>query len=98
MLENVGIKTCLNLLLSNDKTSQNLIFFLKGDDMTANTEQHQLWPKWLKPSQAHQYISVADNTFIKRYVQTGKVKAYPTEHGIRYDRDEIDEAVRHYYD
>lgn len=66
--------------------------------MTANTEQHQLWPKWLKRIQAHQYISVADNTFIKRYVQTGKVKAYPTEHGIRYDRDEIDEAVSRYYD
>ena len=27
LLENVGIKTCLNLLLSNDKTSQNLTFF-----------------------------------------------------------------------
>lgn len=66
--------------------------------MTASTEQSQLWPKWLKRNEAHKYISVADNTFIKRYVNTGKVKAYPTEHGIRYDRDEIDEAVRHYYD
>jgi len=94
MLENVGIKTCYFQTTKPHKT----LLFLKGDDMTANTEQHQLWPKWLKRSQAHQYISVADNTFIKRYVQTGKVKAYPTEHGIRYDRDEIDEAVRHYYD
>ena len=66
--------------------------------MTASTEHLQLWPKWLKRSQAHQYISVADNTFINRYVKTGKVKAYPTAHGLRYNRDEIDEAVRHYYD
>ncbi|GDZ84669.1 hypothetical protein LCIT_19110 [Leuconostoc citreum] len=66
--------------------------------MTANTEHPQLWPKWMKRNEAHKYISVADNTFIKRYVNTGKVKAYPTAHGLRYDRDEIDEAVRHYYD
>ena len=52
----------------------------------------------MKRSEAHKYISVADNTFIKRYVNTGKVKGYPTEHGTRYNRDEIDEAVRHYYD
>ena len=58
----------------------------------------EVWPKWLKRSQANQYLSVADNTFMKHYVKKGKVKAYPTEHGIRYDRDEIDEAVRHYYD
>ncbi|CAK1250274.1 hypothetical protein [Fructobacillus fructosus] len=56
------------------------------------------WPKWLRRNQAHRYLSVADNTFMKNYVKNGKVKAYPTAHGIRYDRDEIDEAVRHYYD
>ncbi|CDX63956.1 Putative uncharacterized protein [Leuconostoc citreum] len=66
--------------------------------MTASNNHPQLWPQWMNRSKAHQYISVADNNFIKRYVKTGKVKAYPTEHGTRYNRDEIDEAVRHYYD
>ncbi|MGB2577920.1 hypothetical protein [Leuconostoc suionicum] len=61
-------------------------------------EKAEQYPKWLNRSKAHQYISVADNTFMKYYVKNGKVKAYPTEHGIRYDRDEIDEAVKHYYD
>ncbi|MGR8773473.1 hypothetical protein [Leuconostoc citreum] len=58
----------------------------------------EVYPKWLNRSKAHQYVSVSDNTFMKHYVQAGKVKAYPTEHGTRYDRDEIDEAIRHYYD
>ncbi|MCM6834225.1 hypothetical protein NE282_10085 [Leuconostoc mesenteroides] len=66
--------------------------------MTASNNHPQQLPQWMNRSKAHQYISVADNTFIKRYVNTGKVKAYPTEHGTRYNRDEIDEAVRHYYD
>ena len=66
--------------------------------MTASNNHPQLWPQWMNRSKAHQYISVADNTFIKRYVNTGKVKAYPTEHGTRYNREEIDEAVRQYYD
>lgn len=61
-------------------------------------EKAEQYPKWLKRSQAHQYISASDNTFMKYYVNSGKVTAYPTEHGIRYDRDEIDEAVKHYYD
>lgn len=58
----------------------------------------EVYPKWLNRSKAHQYISASDNTFMKHYVQAGRVKAYPTEHGTRYDRDEIDEAIRHYYD
>lgn len=66
--------------------------------MATNKEHPHEWGMWLKRSEAHKYISVADNTFIKRYVKTGKVKAYPTAHGLRYNRDEIDEAVRHYYD
>lgn len=66
--------------------------------MTASNNHPQQWATWLKRCEAHKYISVADNTFIKRYVKTGKVKGYPTEHGKRYNRDEIDEAVRHYYD
>lgn len=61
-------------------------------------EKAEQYPKWLKRSQAHQYLSVADNTFMKHYVKNGKIRAYQTEHGIRYDRDEIDEAVKHYYD
>ena len=68
--------------------------------MTAsnNSSHPQQWAMCLKRSEAHKYIIVADNTFIKLYVKTGKVKGYPTEHGTRYNRDEIDEAVRHYYD
>ncbi|EEJ42617.1 MULTISPECIES: hypothetical protein [Leuconostoc] len=61
-------------------------------------EKAEQYPKWLNRSKAHQYISASDNTFMKYYVNNGKVTAYPTEHGIRYDRDEIDEAVKHYYD
>ena len=61
-------------------------------------QQLQRWPRWLNRKEAYQYISIADNTFMKHYVKNGKVKGYPTEHGIRYDRDEIDEAVKHYYD
>jgi hypothetical protein len=66
--------------------------------MTDKNDHPQPWGMWLKRSEAHKYISVADNTFINHYVKKGRVKAYPTEHGIRYNRDEIDEAVRHYYD
>ncbi|MGR8826325.1 hypothetical protein N2E09_01725 [Leuconostoc citreum] len=58
----------------------------------------EVYPKWLNRSKAHKYVSVSDNTFMKYYVDTGKVKRYATEHGTRYDRDEIDEAIRHYYD
>ncbi|MBU7455237.1 hypothetical protein [Leuconostoc fallax] len=65
--------------------------------MTSSTEHPQLWPRWLKRSQAHKYAGVADNTFINYYVKTGRVKAYPTDHGVRYDSQEIDEAIKHYY-
>lgn len=66
--------------------------------MAASNAVPKPWPQWMKRREAHEYISVADNTFMKCYVKTGKVKGYPTQHGTRYNRDEIDEAVKHYYD
>ncbi len=34
----------------------------------------EVYPKWLNRSKAHQYVSVSDNTFMKHYVQAGKIR------------------------
>ncbi|CAH1849972.1 MULTISPECIES: hypothetical protein [Convivina] len=57
----------------------------------------QRWPRWLNLKQAAEYSGCAVDTFKRHLIKTGRVQAKVTDFGKRYDRDEIDQAIKNYY-
>lgn len=51
-------------------------------------------PRWLNQKQAAEYAGGSLNTFKRHLVATGKVKTYLTDFGPRYDREQIDRAIK----
>ncbi|CAH1853127.1 hypothetical protein [Convivina intestini] len=55
------------------------------------------WPRWMNWKQAAKYCNVAQGTFKRHLIDTGRVHAKVTDFGKRYDREEIDQAMENWY-
>lgn len=61
------------------------------------TELAVKWPMWMNLKESAKYCNVAIGKFKRYLVATGKVKPTVTDFGKRYNRADIDQAIKEWY-